>query len=967
MVEVGLQQRLGDQLAWCRTSNLLAVGLHANDTNSSFEVCILDPSCPEEHFTIHVPRDAASSDRLAWLQWSPPGYARSLLTTLSSGVTYVWTQASSRGAADAVSIDNWVGQRAFSSSSKPVAVQWLEPLLLWTWPALATPQGLQSLESRFRPQQGPETDGGDLHWVRPAVLCCAVITKQGSFEVFWRALSSFQGTLQWRKSPPVMLPVHGPIVTAAVVCGANTCLRMLVTTEAEPNTVSVLEVTGDPTCVSAQGGALAPVQCSQLTTLRPAVGQVLLYSCFLPAAAGASVLLLTRSTGTGAVSLSLYAQQSSPAEWRQLSTHGVLGPSKPVRSFHIDDLTAATTPAAGATEGDEGPATCLCCSADGSVVVVAAQRGSSAQMCTLNAATLQVVEQEHLHGDIDALACSPNAALLAAIHRCSNGVIRLSPIPPPLLRPESSHSDTPAAHSRWSAWWGDRLCWSMLAQTHAWDLTSTLRTAAASGDMPSLQATLRWVDAAVHMLPYNTRHWYSPLWDQLKLLLLVGTPDPTAQAVSQDLCARGRLGMIASGLDQLVPMEALAAIQAKYKGQASGSKPFAPLPADSAITDAWLHYVEQYTLFTLQCVKLWVRQRAAHAAATDPAAAPAPAAAPSIDSAAAAGLGAAAQEVTAPAADAAAAAGPAGTTAISGAAGALADEDLDALPCIRLLADYSFSRHLILPMTIKAMLLRLQMHETPHDRAAAEHHAQANTVQDSIRAVIKHLQGDLESRKEMPGQLSDAEKAAMGGNAAACQAAQDSFEGAFQLHYGRTHGRVRWQALREYVEQPTFPSLPGNPELTKELLRKLADDLGLILRPRSMPKRSGASAATPVKREHSMAAAQRAQQRQQQQLPGGLAPSQLKRKRWQMERDTALGIGMGPALRVTAADVLGGRPLNWRRQPTFASTDGLCFTAELGATSLPGSDEPSLYAQHVKPAWREACPVTGNLWKRIAS
>ena len=81
-------------------------------------------------------------------------------------------------------------------------------------------------------------------------------------------------------------------------------------------------------------------------------------------------------------------------------------------------------------------------------------------------------------------------------------------------------------HVLWS-----RLCWSLVTRTSCWDVLQRLKRLPASS--PVLPAVLARLDNALHCERYTPRPAYSMLLAALKLQLLTGSPDPTAQSVSQ--------------------------------------------------------------------------------------------------------------------------------------------------------------------------------------------------------------------------------------------------------------------------------------------------------------------------------------------------------------------------------------------------------------------------------------------------
>ena len=76
-------------------------------------------------------------------------------------------------------------------------------------------------------------------------------------QVSWKGhRTTWDAGSNWHVGQPISLPLQAPLTTAAAIADTDSGLRVAAVQASSPGSVEVLQLTGDPTCVSSAGTPL---------------------------------------------------------------------------------------------------------------------------------------------------------------------------------------------------------------------------------------------------------------------------------------------------------------------------------------------------------------------------------------------------------------------------------------------------------------------------------------------------------------------------------------------------------------------------------------------------------------------------------------------------------------------------------------------------------------------------------------
>ncbi|KAK9834511.1 hypothetical protein WJX74_003418, partial [Apatococcus lobatus] len=583
-------------------------------------------------------------------------------------------------------------------------------------------------------------------------------------------------------------------------------------------------------------------------------------------------------------------------------------------------------------------------SADGSTYAVAwngAQRESSGHAlyhsCLIATDSMQVINEEAFPDPIKALALSPCGMSVAAVRDAPDARG---------LRLDLAHHHRAATMALTGAvgpeqmaeLLGLRLAWAMLTGCRAWDIVQSLRRVAEEQGLQWLGAAFARCDAILHAHPYSTRAFYGSRLNRLKLRVLHGATDPHIQPIVHDLWVRCYVEMLEGYLKSIMPTEEVM----RAIGNSKQAFSLGMHTADFAALQQWMAWADNFTVYFLHTLQLWLMMR---------------------------------EEANKDGRDAAAA---------------------DAIPCIRLLPDMYFAKRLVQVLLFNIAMAKAQGRkdkqtaatatETGKPSGAAQSDWEARA--SSLLVLLKRLSGLQRAIQESTANKEEANKDVPGAETTLAEGAQNAFKGNWKLHYYRTYGAVQIDNVAKLFQDvkrdmpllPAFKELPNEP-VTPAMLHKMAHKLGLRLslpeqEPSLQQPRPPFAPTTPdLASPHRPAAEPQLVDigpalADLEVLPGvRIFPERDKldvasrRKRWRAQRDAALGRAKHADSRsAPKRDIVSGKDLSWDVPASLVSLSGLTFFHAPEPSTAPDQGH---FAQVVQRAWQQACPLTGQSWRCV--
>ncbi|BDA49571.1 hypothetical protein COCOBI_14-1900 [Coccomyxa sp. Obi] len=319
---------------------------------------------------------------------------------------------------------------------------------------------------------------------------------------------------------------------------------------------------------------------------------------------------------------------------------------------------------------------------------------------------------------------------------------------------------------------------------------------------------------------------------------------------------------------------------------------------DAAALEPWVTWIDEYVPFVLGCVRRWVQARR-----------------------------------------------DAGTDANKHACA-------DTLPCVRLLPEGYYGKNLYEAVAACEVVSRALDGPTgPSVRTM-----RLKEMVETVRVVS----GAILQDQKATGGVANTSSEALGAHLDGAKQAQAEFLGAYGMHYYRALGAVRpIEAFIDASSGDMIAPLHNCKPLSDAEVDATARRLGLVASviPASNPgknlKRKAPASLPPLDRDEGPFRLQDSEV---------LEPSAfLKRRRWQAEHASALGLTCHDVSARSGIDIITGEKFSWALQLKFVSADGLSSTAGVSAGDL----STSLYNQVFCGAALFACPVTGSSWRRV--
>ncbi|CAL8464556.1 g4091 [Coccomyxa elongata] len=482
----------------------------------------------------------------------------------------IWSQTSASSCTDStITGCDWQCQQTFHLSSAPVAVRWLEAPSCWRWPRhplsqdAAEPQGI---ESPF----GPHTSAQDeLPWIRLGTVACAAVMHNATFQVSWWGRAGADVNVKWYQSPPVSLSLHDNLIAADVAVSNSGAVRILAVTGAEPNKVTIMKVSGNPTVLRPDGKPYEELHVQELVTLplTTASGKFAL-ATFQPDSAGTAALVLLESRGSFV--LARFTEDPTTGAWSQAAS----------RAIELDEGCAGMLRLSHAHDG-------------ASMLLCQPSSNASSRLTALDSHTLQVTHQILLPGHCHSVAGSSNMCCAITAHPSLDGKgTRLLVHDLPM---GTTSGTTPAAQML-----SLRVCWSLVRRTSTWDVLR--HVAVHRREQPNLAAELlKHLDTALHTERYTQRPAYGMALNAFKLQLLAGLSDTTARIICMDLWAHSYLQILAGQLKLLCRPE-------KHAPDSPMGHVLVPAE-EAAALEPWVAWIDEYVPFLLGCVHRWVQAR----------------------------------------------------------------------------------------------------------------------------------------------------------------------------------------------------------------------------------------------------------------------------------------------------------------------------------------------------------------------
>ncbi|KAK9853608.1 hypothetical protein WJX84_005887 [Apatococcus fuscideae] len=930
-----------DHLCWS-PDNLLALQLRSRASHNA-SICILDPVNLQEHALVNVPLDATKKERVVALQWTPGEQPRQLMTATSLSQVYLWSQGCSQtGQEHPATVDEWSGAQAIQFDlPDPVLISWLAPASPWSWPPKqpATGEQARSIEAIFAL---PAVGAWSLHWIRPGSPCCLCISSSAQLQVAWKGHGRSGKRSAWRKAQPISLPMQAPLTCASAVTNLDRGLRIAAVQASTAGCIDILQLDGDPTCVDSAGLALAPVEVIKVACIQSPEMRCVRELQLLPHKHGSGILAMGCSKEPSMVHVACWHEQlpGSPETTWQRSTDML----SRLLANDPDLLTATAEPAVPGRmhlSADDESKAGGSLGASGRDAV--REAGMHACLLTTTLLGMQELREVKLSSGTCAIALSASGmSLAAASQQASSRDTWLAFVP---SHEAAANALTGSSgHPQVAEVLGLRLAWVMLVGWSGWDVIQSLRILAAAEDGRWLRAAFDRCDSILHAQPYATRPVYGSRLNRLKLVVLQGATDPHLQRMVHDLWARCYVEMLEGYMKCILPTEEV------MRALGNSKQPFhlGMHPADCAALQQWMGWADDFTVYFLHTLEMWLIMR--NAAKED-----------------------------------------------RGAAAA-ADE----LPCIRLLPDMYFAKRLVQVLLFNLALGKFQSKKRkqpnmPGPNYAAENAAPPSQAEDqstpetrasSLLVFLKRLSGLLQkAHQDSAVSKDDVNKDVPGAQVAVAESARNAFQGEWKLHYYRTYGAVHIDTVAKFFNDihkdtpllPAFKDALKTP-VTAEVLHKAAIKLDLRL---SLPEpgRHGSShifaPATPEPKSSLRPAEPQLVDiapdiASLEILPGRTMfpvrdPFQVaaSRRRWLAQRDAALAHMKRSQSRIGPnRDIVSGQDLTWDRPAILTSMGGLTCTNVISTAQMAAVDQ-GLFAQVLQRAWQQACPLTGQPWRRV--
>mmetsp|Transcript_25792 Transcript_25792/g.72212 ORF Transcript_25792/g.72212 Transcript_25792/m.72212 type:complete len:949 (+) Transcript_25792:177-3023(+) len=927
------------EVAWDRVSNLVAVALQPVGRHEA-HIVVVEPSDASSHFTLRVPLGTpgdtpkpASPDQLngvRFMEWSPVGAPRVLLVLTHCGKLFGFRQPR-KGPTELKSISEWQGKpiMTMSSGEHLVALKWLEPTSMWSWPGRRGPSQQQhSVHSLFVTPKDPLLPKTDvkftdhvLHWVRPGLLSCMAVMSNGHVRIWTCILSGKE--FHWPERKTSVAGFGDNIVTLAdIVTGPQQTVRMALVKKGDAKNVLVFEMRGDPT------GESSGKTCNKLTVAKVAVvhmttqamGANLIGVHFDPTKKGRAFMCLLDDKVGGALQLLSYRQKGrinfEAAGMMRLSLSGLSG------------SPAAAMPSPG--PANRKLMSCMRMSNDGCLMaIVLAQAPHSLHLIrtgVLKSVCETVRLMETGAGQLSAagLAFSPSGTCLAVASttQASNGSLPRLQI---LALVDYSRVSTSQEHSseatvsdeEWKKQLAeqmspitqaelaaDRILWCMLHNHHHWDTVTRVRmlsqvpapdpaaAPAPQSQRTALQRTVSIVDSAIHAQPRVSRALFSSQWDCIKIPILVHETDPIARAVVIDIQTRQFLNFLETTFKSFFHHEDFQDFIIRMKSQDQQSQD----QRDVAALKPWVDWMVDFCYFFLTNNMRWVQRNKENA--------------------------------TMP--------------------GRKHGEAADNLPSARLICDQSFLKSMTTTLVFTAYMA------TEHDKS------------EKLRRMIEMMK-KIAQKSPLTNPLTAGEDPdKIGAEVQYAKESMEAFKGNYHLHYAWTSGAITWQVLCEVVpDSATVQQLHENDD---EMIHRAARVLGLlptlecnamcasnlfpgVVLPPCVPHNEAPRFVLPEEPPAGEAASISA------------AVTLMHRKRWRSERDKALGImhGMTP----------GGGSTMWVRDSITAAmpanrpplTHECLETNYSTAGALPPEATDNI--AELLGSCSSMCSLTGGRWKRL--
>jgi len=841
-----------------------------------------------------------------------------LLVHTHCGNVFCFRQPS-KNRTELVSLDDWEGKLvvSHSSSEKPLVLKWLHPLAAWHWPgsrgASALENGMQGLFHLPRDQKA-EAKGGDtaLHWVRPGLLSLAAVMSSGHVRI-WSCFVSKQDFFWSERKTSITGVSESSLLLADIVTAQQQTLRVGIVKQAEPSSVVLMEMRGDPTAESNRKA------CGKLTMARIATVSIAALGSdleianlhFDPATAGRNVTCILREKGgEGVVLVSL--RQKGKANYETCGTMRLpVGP-----------------PAAPSQMGTAVAPEPLCAavSREGCMLALANARGARklhlVRLAAMHGACEDVqIDGGEADGGLLGAAFSPNGTCLAVVSapgsrprlevHCLTDYSMVAMPGQAGHQPEHGETwgEVLAGQRQISAQAdlaADRAMWCIINSHHHWDVVERLKAFSGveidnqSAEEPqsspglALPVIFGRLDEAFHAQPFYWRGGVCRALDRLKVAVLSYENDLDALVVAMDAQARIFLGELEMKLRLFFDQAEFVSIKSE---RTAGLKQH-----DMEALIPWMMWLMDFCHYFIRNCSCWVDVHR------------------KIES------GEATPDMRA---------------------------RVNWLTGVRLLGDMYFHK------CVAAVAVFLNFSLEPHSSAAL------------IRQRLQHMIGFVRLFCTKTGGMSpqqpEPEPAldeGVGVQRELAAAAASSFSGRYCIHFARPTGQISWQTIADICqsERSTLQMLPS----TVEQLKSFGLKMGLL-----PPKLSSTARGSVLIPTGSLPPCP-----PRTELPRfflteprlSLAPNldAARRKRRRAERDTALGICQ--ALRPRCGDdaflrdANTGNPIGKGPPPTHMCLESHYVTTALAADSLQLLDRPSI----LYGACSSVCSLSGGRWRRIA-